>query len=148
VSTITSANAKLTLTVRSGLGIVVGPFTVQGFASDDAFATEPVERAQALMGVDGKMSAGWVPNMTPQVITLQADSPSVSIFETWDGAQAVLRDVLFADGVLSLPGLGKAYALVKGVLTRITPIPQGKKVLQPVTYEITWETVQAAPVTV
>lgn len=148
MATITAANAKLTLTVRSALGIVVGPFTVQGFASDDAFATEPIERAQALMGVDGKMSAGFVPAVTPQVITLQADSPSVNLFEAWDGAQNVLKDVLFADGVLAYPGLQKGYALIKGVLTRITPMPQAKKVLQPVTYEITWETVQAAPLSV
>lgn len=148
MATITSANAKLTLTVRSALGIVVGPFTVQGYASDDAFATEAVERAQALMGVDGKMSAGYVPSLTPQVITLQADSPSVALFETWEGAQAVLKDVLFADGVLALPGVQKGYALIKGVMTRLTPMPQGKKVLQPVTYEITWETVQPAPLTV
>lgn len=148
MSTITSANSKLTFTVRSPAGIVVGPFTVQGYASDDAFATDAVERAIAMMGVDGFMSAGYVPSMTPQTIHLQADSPSIDLFEAWDGAQSVLRDVLFADGVLALPGLQKAYGLVKGVLTRVTPIPQAKKVLQPVTYEITWQSVIPSPISV
>lgn len=148
MSSITAANSKLTLTVRGALGIVVGPFTVQGYASDDAFATEAVERAVALMGVDGFMSGGFVPNITPQVITLQADSPSVALFEAWDGAQTVLRDALFADGVLALPGLQKGYALVKGILTRITPMPQAKKVLQPLTYEIAWQSATPAPISV
>lgn len=146
--TITSANAKLSFTVRSNAGIVVGPFTVQGYASDDAFATDAVDAAEAVMGVDGKMSAGLTPFITKQVITLQADSSSIPLFEAWEGAQQVLKDVLFADGALSLPGLQKSYALVKGALTRLTPIPPGKKVLQPVTYEISWESVTPAPIAV
>lgn len=148
MSTITSANAKLTFTVRSRAGIVVGPFTVQGYASDDAFATETVEAAQALMGVDGKLSAGFVPNPAIQTITLQADSKSRPLFEAWYGAQKALKDALFAEGVLLLEGPGVVYALVKGVLTQYTPMPQGKKVLQPMTFQITWEDVQPAPLQV
>lgn len=148
MATITSANAKLTFTVRGPAGIVVGPFTVQGYASDDAFATETVDAAEAIMGVDGKMSAGFTPYIVRQTIILQADSASVPLFEAWLGAQNVLRDVLFADGALSYPGLTKAYALIKGVLTRVTPMPQAKRVLQPVTYEIAWETVQPAPIAI
>lgn len=147
--TLTSANAKFILTVRNLLGApVVGPFTVQGFATDDAFATEVADSAEAVMGVDGKMSAGYTPFIVRQTITLQADSASIDLFETWLGAQQVQKDMLYADGVISLPGLQKAYALIKGALTRVTPMPQGKKILQPVTYEIAWETVQPAPVTV
>lgn len=148
MATITSANAKLSFTVRGPAGIVVGPFTVQGYASDDAFVTEVADSAEAVMGVDGRMSAGFVPFITRQTITLQADSPSIQLFEAWLGAQQVLKDMLFADGVLALPGLQKSYALIKGALTRITPIPQAKRVLQPVTYEIAWETVQPAPISV
>lgn len=146
MSTITSANCKLTFTVRSPTGIVVGPFTVQGYASDDAFAVEAVEAAVAIVGVDGRMSAGWVPRLTKQLVRLQADSPSKPLFEAWDGAQTLLRDVLFADGALAYPGLQMGYALVKGVLTRLTPMPAAKRTLEPVDYEITWETVQAAPI--
>lgn len=148
MSTITAANCKLTFTVRSPQGIVVGPFTVQGYASDDAFAVEAVESAVAILGVDGLMSAGWVPRLTKQLVRLQADSPSIGLFEAWDGAQSVLRDVLFADGAIAYPGLQKGYALIKGVLTRLTPMPAAKRVLEPVDYEITWQTVQAAPLAI
>lgn len=148
MSTITSANCKLTFTVRGPAGVVVGPFTVEGYASDDAFATEAVESAVAIMGVDGKMSAGWVPRITKQLVKLQADSKSVPLFEAWDGAQNVLRDVLFAEGVLAYPGLQKGYALVKGVLTRLTPMPAAKRTVEPVDYEISWESVTPAPIAV
>lgn len=147
--TITSSNAKLVLTVRSRQGVpILGPFQVQGFATDDAFASEVVDSAEAMMGVDGRMSAGFTPFITPMVITLQADSTSIDVFETWLSSQQTIRDILFAEGVLSLPGEGKAYTFVKGALRRVTPFPQGKKVLQPVTYEIAWESSQVAPITV
>lgn len=149
MSTITSANAKLAFTIRNSSGaIIVGPFTVQGFATDDAFATEAVESAVAKMGVDGRMSAGFVPFLTPQTLMLQADSPSILLFDIWVSAQKALQDVLFADGALVIPGIQKAYTLVKGALTRHTPIPPGKRTLDSVSYEITWEDVQPAPITV
>lgn len=153
MSTITSANSSLVLTPRLA-GVLSGllpalagvGFSVQGYASDDAFATDAVDSAEARIGVDGIMSAGYLPRLTPQTVTLQADSPSIAQFEALIGAQDAVREVVFLDGVLTLPSVGKSYALIKGVLTRITPIPPAKRVLEPVTYTITWGTVQAAPV--
>lgn len=148
---ITSANAKLTLTVRSSQGgpIIVGPFTVEGYAADAAFATEAVESAQALMGVDGKMAGGYLPRITPMPISLMANSPSIALFEAWDNAQKVLGDVLVADGFVAAPSLGRAYAMVKGLLTRLTPIPAARRTFsEPVVYEISWESVTATPITV
>lgn len=146
MSTITSANSSLVLTARLAGLFPAGPFAVQGYASDDAFAADAVDTAEARMGVDGKMSAGYLPHMTPQTITLQADSPSIRLFETLVGAQDAVKEVIFLDGILTLPSVGTTYALVKGVLTRLTPIPPAKKVLEPVTYTVTWEAVQPAPI--
>jgi hypothetical protein len=146
---ITSANAKLTITVRSTLGIVVGPFTVEGYAQDAAFAPETVDAAEALMGVDGKMAVGYLPRITRFPISLMANSPSIALFEAWDNAQKVLGDVLVADGFLAAPSLGRAYALVKGALTRLTPIPTARRTFsEPVVYELSWESVTAAPIQV
>jgi hypothetical protein len=65
------------------------------------------------------MSAGYLPHLTKQVITLQADSVSIPLFDTLVGAQDSLREVVYLDGILTLPSLGKSYVLTKGVLTRI-----------------------------
>lgn len=146
---ITSANAKLTLTVRNSVGVVVGPFTLEGYAADAAFATETVDAAEALMGVDGKMAAGYLPRITRYTISLMANSPSIAFMDDWDNAQKVLGDVLVADGFLAAPSLGRAWALVKGVLTRLTPIPTARRTFsEPVVYELAWESVTAAPITV
>lgn len=142
MNTITSANSVLTLTVP---GLLPVPFTVQGYGTDDAFATEQVQSAETMMGVDGKMSAGFTPFITPMTITLQADSPSIEVFDSWLGAQAVAKELFFAQGALSLPSVGKTYVMTKGALSRITQVPAGKKVLQPVTYQIDWESVTPTP---
>jgi len=146
---ITSANAKMTLTVRNSAGIVVGPFTVEGYAQDAAFATEPVDSAEAIMGVDGKMAAGYLPRITKHTFSLMANSPSNLLFEAWDNAQKALGDILVADGFLAAPSLGKAWACVKGALTRVTPIPAARRTFsEPVTWEVSWESVTPAPIQV
>lgn len=146
---ITSANAKLTITVRNSAGIVVGPFTVEGYAADAAFATETVDAAEAMMGVDGKMAVGYLPRITKFPISLMANSPSLALFEAWDNAQKLLGDILVADGVLAAPSLGKAWALIKGALTRLTPIPAARRTFsEPVVYELSWESVTPAPIEV
>jgi hypothetical protein len=146
MSTITSANSSLVITARLAGLFPAGPFAVQGYASDDAFAMDAVDTAEVRMGVDGRMSGGYTPRMTPMTITLQADSPSIRAFETLVGAQDTIREIIYVDAVLTLPAIGTTYALVKGILNRLTPIPPAKKVLEPVTYTITWELVQPAPV--
>lgn len=152
MGTITSANsdfrlipvvgsaAALLLPALAGVG-----FPVQGYATDDAFATDMVETAIARMGVDARMSAGWVPRLTPQQITLQSDSPSIPLFEALVGAQDSIREVIFLNGALALPSVNTGYALTNGVLTRITPVRPAKRVLEPVQYEITWESCVPAP---
>ncbi len=142
MKTITSANSVFTLTVP---GVLPAPFTLQGYAADDAFSSEAVDTAETSMGVDGKMSAGYVPRITPMRIVFQPDSDSIDVFEAWLGFEDVRREVFFAEAILALPSVQKAYAMHKGCLKRITPFPAAKKVLQPVEYSIDWEAVQAIP---
>ena len=143
---ITSANSVLTIAPRAaGLIGSGGAFTVEGFASDSAFMAEDVDIAEARMGVDGKASFGYTPYLVKQTITLQADSPSITLFEAIVGAQNTLRQPIILDSILSLPAVSKNYVFTKGALTRLTPFPPGKKVLEPVSYELTWETVAAVP---
>jgi hypothetical protein len=141
MATITSANSKMTLAVPP----VVGVSTVQGYATDDAFATETVESAVAVMGVDGRMSHGYTPFITKLRVMLQADSPSISIFETWLSANTAVKDSLEGQMNILLPSVKKTYAFFKCALTRITPLPPAKKTLEPVEYEVSSEGFQVLP---
>ena len=138
MATITSANSKLTLSVSGVFGSAIN---IQGYAVDDMFESEAVQQTETLMGVDGILSGGkvWVPyKMT---IHLQADSPSIDIFDGWRAAQDAAIDVFTANGTIILPSTQKVYNLVNGYLTTATPFPAAKKTLSPVVYEITWQTI-------
>lgn len=150
---ITSANSAFTITPQLGTSALAGllpalagiGFLVTGYASNDAFATEAVEPVEARKGVDGKASFGYTPYLTKQTITLQADSNAITVFETIVGAQDTLQQPILLDAALDIPSIGKAYLCQNGALTRVTKIPPAKKVLEEVTYEITWDVVTPAP---
>ena len=137
-STITSANSVFTLVVA---GIFPAPVQLKGYASDKAFTTEAVDLAEVQMGVDGRMTAGFVPNPVKQTITLQADSPSKDIFTAVIQAMKTAREVFYISGSISLPSTGESFTLTRGILTNAKQIPDAQKVLQPVDYVITWESV-------
>ena len=137
-TTITSANSVFTIVVP---GLFPAPVQLRGYATDRAFATEAVDLAEVQMGVDGRMTAGFVPNPVKQTITLQADSPSKDIFTALIQAMKTAREVYFVSGSIALPSTGEAFTLTRGILTNAKQIPDAQKVLQPVDYVITWESV-------
>lgn len=137
-STITSANSVFTLVVA---GLFPAPVQLKGYASDKAFTTEAVDLAEVQMGVDGRMTAGFVPNPVKQTVTLQADSPSKDIFTAMIQAMKTAREVFYISGSIALPSTGESFTLTRGILTNAKQIPDAQKVLQPVDYVITWESV-------
>lgn len=142
MKTLTAANSVILLSVQ---GLFNTPVQLQGYAADDVFDIEDLTTAETMMGVDGKLSAGWVPQPIVQNFTLQADSDSVTFFEQWYQAQQRVREVYAAAGSTSLPSVGRKYTMRKGILTKYAAAPNGKKVLQPRRFTVTWEAIAAAP---
>lgn len=142
MASITSANAIFMLAIGTVFPV---PQMLQGFATDDAFSTEAVDVAEVKMGVDGILSAGFVFQPIKQGIVLQADSPSVLMFDAWYAAQKAQRDVYFANAVVRLPSIARSYTLINGVMTSYMPIADSKKTLDPLKYAITWQSVVGAP---
>lgn len=141
-NTITSANAILTLAIA---GIFPVPQVVQGFSTDDIFSVDPIDSAEVLMGVDGKLSGGFVFVPPKSMITLQADSLSNQMFEEWWAQNQASRDAYFtAEGIIILKSIGRKWALSKGFLTSFPPMPDAGRTLKPRKYGITWESVSAA----
>lgn len=141
--TLTAANSILMLSVT---GLFDVPQQLQGFAVEDVYDVEAIDSAETAMGVDGKLSAGWIPNPIKQGVTLQADSDSIEIFEAWYGAQQAAREIYFATGSIYLPAVQRKYAMVRGVLTNYNPIATAKKILQPRKFMLTWESVSQAAI--
>lgn len=142
---ITSANSTLLIGINNLFSV---PQILQGFGSDDAYSIDVVEPVEAIMGVDGIMSSGWMPQIKMMHINLQADSASNTFFEAWYSAQEAAREVYTAFGVLTQPGVSRGYTLTNGVLTGYTPVADGKKVLGARKFSIKWQTALGAPINV
>ncbi|NWC11937.1 hypothetical protein HX776_24425 [Pseudomonas agarici] len=138
MSTITSANSVFALAVTN---LFPFPQSIQGYASDSMFAMDALDIAETVMGVDGKLSAGFIFNSSKQTVSIMPDSPSLAVFSTWHSTMQTARDVYRANGTIILPSIGKKYTLKNGVLTSGKSMPDAKKTLQPVEYKITWERV-------
>jgi hypothetical protein len=143
VATLTAANTVFTLVV---VDIFPAPVPIQGYAMDDVFSFEAVESIEIQMGVDGQLSGGWLPTPKKMTITLQADSPSIIIFDTWQQFQEANRDAFIADGILIYPGLKRVFTLTKGFMSSTTLLPDVRKILQPRKFQITWENILGAPI--
>lgn len=140
---ITSADSVFTLAIT---GLYPTPVSIGGYASDRAFETDAVDVAETVMGVDGNMSAGWIPNTTMQTVTLMPDSQSSDIFENWDRVETSRRTKLFATGEIQIPGTGRRYTLTKGVLKRVTRVPSAAKTMQARPFVIEWGSVTVSAI--
>lgn len=143
MGTITSANAVFMIQI---LPVYTVPVQLQGWAADDAFDTDAIEAAEALIGIDGVASYGWLPSLKKMKLTLQADSASNGIFEAVYTAQNAVREVFLMQGTIMLTSTGEVYNLVSGAMTSYSPMPAAKKVLQPRQYGITWQDITPSPI--
>lgn len=142
MATLTTANSALTIQVRDLFPI---PQAIQGYAVDDSFSTDDVSPVEVQMGVDGHLSGGYVPYPTALNIMLQADSPSLQMFDDVLAAQVAAKEAYIFDATMILQGSNEKHVFVRGFLTSATPTSSAKKVLQPRKFTITFQTSSKAP---
>lgn len=132
VGDITSANATLVLTVDL---LFPAGIRLEQFATDQSYSMDELTIAEDRMGVDGNLVAGWVPSIKPVTIMLEASSPSYfSLAQLYRACEA--RRGFYRCGlVASVPSIGKTFIWSQGVLKSGTPVPAGKKVLDPTTWK-------------
>ena len=140
--TLTVANSTITQTVEA---LYTSAQRIQGYAADDAFDFSEIENGEYSMGIDGKLSAGFVFNAIPFTLTLQADSPSISIYENLWQYEVTNRTKLTNQLTVSLPAVGKRYELKDGFMQSYKA-PSGKKILQPGVAVFTFARLQVSPI--
>lgn len=139
--TLTSSTAIIMLQVDT---IFPVPVRLQGFSADDVFDTDAVTPGETSMGVDGRLSAGFVPYSVRQNITLQADSLSNDLFEQWLSYERQISEKLVATGSVILLSTQRRYAMTRGFLMSAPVTPAARKILQPRRFTIEWEKVEPA----
>ena len=128
MSDITSANSKLRIVVPA---YYPGGFDVDDYAADNMFEAGALSNTEDMMSADGKYHFGFVFNHVEQTITLMATSNASSLFDDWQAAERTAISKFACNMVLTVPALGAKWNFVNGVLHTWTPIPPGRRVLQP-----------------
>lgn len=141
--TLTTANSAFSLSAR---GLFPVPFALEGYSTDDSFSVEDVTPVEAQMGVDGKLSFGYLP--TPKVVTFmfQADSPALDFLDQIVATQEAQNEAVLIDGTGRLQGVQDKIAMVKGAITSYTPAAKAGKVLQPRKFTFTFQNFTKSPI--
>lgn len=139
-TTITGANSVFTISVA---GLFPIPQQLSGYSAERAWETEAQELTESQMSVDGRKTSGYVFNQVTQTIALQADSPSKAIFTSIVNAMKAAREIFYISGTIDLPSTGESFVCVRGTIKNAKPLPDFGKVLQPMSYTIEWESINA-----
>lgn len=137
VGDITSANATLVLTVDR---LFPAGIRLEQFATDQSYSQDELTIAEDRMGVDGYLVAGWVPSIKTVTIMLEASSPSYASLAQLYRACEQKRGFYQCGLVAAIPSIGKTIVWSAGVLKSGTPVPAGKKVLDPTTWKFDFAT--------
>lgn len=138
-NTITSADSIFALTVTN---LFPSAQTLEGYAADAMFALGDTEMAVSVRGADGKLSGGFVFGEYLQTITIMPDSPSRDLFETWQLTSLTSKAVFRCNATIILPAISRKFTLTNGILQRVKAIPDAQRVLQAMTFQINWESVE------
>ena len=141
---LTSLDVILILTIP---GVYPSGIQLQGFKVDDIFDLGSTKPNVTRFGVDGVLSAGK--QLQPRVmkVHLEASSDSQQVFDDWASAEATPPvDSIPASMTAIFPANGQEYTCIRGFLTDDKDMPDAKKVLDPLAYEITWQSVQKTAV--
>jgi hypothetical protein len=138
MASITSANASFIIKIPR---LVPGGVKLDGFATDNAWATEEVEMAEVQIGVDGLKSEGYVFALVPMEIHFAASSKAIKLFETWIAQQKQQKETFSASGMIVIPATSTVYECTNGTLTRGSIMPNAGRTLQPRQFQITWESI-------
>lgn len=139
---ITSANALYILTIP---GVFAVAQQLQKFSADNIFTTDTIQSSEAVMGLDGYFTAGFVYVPVPQSIELLADSESCDLFDQWWLANKLARTIFWAQAIVQLPAIQKQYTMTRGTLTGYAPAPDASKTLRPRRFGITWGDISPSP---
>lgn len=141
--TLTSANSVFAIQIA---GLYPIPQNMQGYSTDDMFSMADVNTAETQMGVDGRLSAGYVPVAREFEFTLQADSESNDIMDNLIAAEDAAREKYVINATIYLPGIGGKYALTRGFLASHTPMAKAGKTLGARKFTVQFQSISKSPV--
>ena len=127
IQNITSANSSLRITITT---LYPSGVDVDGYEADRMFETAAVENAEFVMGADGQLYQGWIPNMIPLTINIMPNSSFGQILDELFAYENTSKSKLSINAVLTVPALDATFTYVNGGMATWTPSVTGARVLQ------------------
>ena len=135
--TITAANSTFVLAVPA-MGLT---FSLQQVSAGRMFDIDDFQLSETRVGVDGYLAAGYTPQPIVQTISLEANSLSRPMIASIAEYVKMQREIVYVEGVITLPAIKTIYTMTRGVFSRLTPMVGAGTVLNPTTFQIIWEQV-------
>jgi hypothetical protein len=136
--TITGANSACIISIP---GLYPTGVQLQDFSENGAWRLDTIDFAEVRMGVDGRMTAGFVPKPTTITYSCIADGRSKDVFLNWVAAMKTSQEIFYATMTISLPSTHEVYTLSRGVLTSGHQMPSFQTVLESLDFTVTWESI-------
>ena len=133
---ITSANATAVLTVEK---LYPAGIELQNFSTEQSISADEVTVAETRMGVDGHMSAGYVPTIYTVNISLEPGSASVRAINNLLKTQQRARQPYTVGLTITIPSIAEIHRYSNGVLKSGKFVPDGQKVLSALSYKFDFE---------
>lgn len=138
---ITSVNASFNIVIP---GVFSSGLLLENYATDDMFDPDPQMLTESRVGADGFFVGGYVFNPSRIRINFQGNSNSIPAFYQWKAAMDASRDIIVASATIISPALGLDVSLDEVHFTSVALLPPHKKVVEPLTIELTvgpgWQT--------
>lgn len=136
---ITSANSVVVLTCED---LYPAGIQLENFSADQSITQADEEIASTRMGVDGYMSAGWIPTIKSITVSLEPSSPTIEVFDTIYKAQRTAKAPYRLNLSVAVPATGKSLTYKNGVLKNWKLLADHKQVLDPISATMEFESVE------
>lgn len=124
---ITAANSSISC------ACAIGNINFQGYSADSELSADTVKIVETRMGVDGQMSAGYVPAIKRFTVEFEASSSTIwhlmSLAQLTESAKTPQPVVM----TITIPAVGKKF-ICSGFLTDYPPVLNIKRTLDPVSF--------------
>ncbi|RKS87332.1 hypothetical protein DES39_0552 [Orbus hercynius] len=112
---------------------------IEGFAEDSLRSLDDLVRTESVMGVDGKLSVGFVYYPVNLTLHLMPDQDGYTVFENIAQVQNTLVAPIYLSMTIVDVSLKRKYTLTKGALTSFAAMPNANRLMQPVDAAMVFE---------
>lgn len=138
MNNITSANSSISMTS------VLGNIDFSKFSSDSIGSSDMVKFTETKIGVDGQMSAGYIPTIKSFTLNFEASSSSIPYLLDLERLAEVTKTPQAIVMTMSVPAVNKKF-ICTGFFTDCHPTYALGKVLEPMSFKFDFNDVIPMP---